>query len=387
MAPPLSNRIVPLRTSLFATLAERLRSYSGKRYPFHIGDNVLLPPESARFGTVDLHRLGNPYNYGHPSGELALREAVARKCRETNGIEWATPGHVQIVAGATHGLTCAVQCVLDPGDEVLILTPYWPLMRGIVNWSAATPVEVPFYQRLLDEPDLDPRDLILPYVGHRTRAIYVITPNNPNGIVLSAAQLEAIAGVARERDLWVLSDEAYEAYAYRAEHVSLAALPEMRDRTITVFSLSKTFAMAGLRVGYVVGPERLIDPLRKVATHSVYNVAQACQSMALAALGELGRFSAEARATYQEASRIVAARLRAKFHPAQGGAYVFVDLRERGPDAMPVLMRAAERGVTLAPGAIFGAGYEGYARFCYTAVDRETLEEVIEVLSEVLTAG
>lgn len=386
-SPAISCRVESLRTSVFAVLAKRLAGYSGKRYPFHIGDNVAQPPAEGQWGAVDLERFGPPYRYGHPNGELGLREALAAKARARNGMTWAEAENVQVSVGATHAIACALQALLDPGAEVLLLAPYWPLVRGLSHCAATTPIDVPFYQALLDDPTLDPSALIRPYITERTRMLYLISPNNPNGMVLTTAQLDSLAALACEHDLWVVSDEAYESFGYAREPVSIATRAGMADRTISVFTFSKSYAMAGTRVGYLIGPRAALAPIRKVATHSVYNTAQVCQSAAFGALSGGDRFLASTRSRNQAAAAIVAERLEARFHPAQGGAFVFLDLREHGPDALPILQRAADRGVTLAPGEIFGAGYGGYARFCYTAVDEETLREGIDVLNEVLRAG
>jgi len=284
-------------------------------------------------------------------------------------------------------LTVAWSALFDPGDEVLLLAPYWPLIRGISHCTGVVPVDVPFYQKLLDEPDSDPGELIRPYLTKRTRAIYLITPNNPTGQVLTREQLEAIAAIAHEHNLWVISDEAYEAYVYEGVHQSIATFEGMSERTVSVYTFSKTYAMAGVRVGYLVGPEHAIDPIRRASTHMIYNTAQACQTMALQAL-QTGRDHVEqTRQRYKANALLVAEGLEARFVPAQGGAYVFVDLRAYGEDAMPVLERAADRGVTLAPGVIFGQGFEGYGRFCYTAVDEDTLREGIDIFNDVLLRG
>ncbi len=382
----ISSRVTPLRSSVFSVLAKRLAGYTGKRYPLHIGNNSLAPPDDARWTDVDYPRFGDPYAYGHPSGEAALRDALAEKLRRVNQLSWATGDHVQVSTGSTHAITCTMQALLDPGDEVLLLAPYWPLARGIAYCAAVKPVDVPFYQQLLDDPGADPAELVEPWITDRTRAIYIISPNNPNGIVLSRAQLESLAELARQRDLWVISDEAYEAYAYARAHISIASLDGMAERTVSAYTFSKTYAMAGARVGYAVGPPEAIEPMRKVATHSVYNTSQVCQSAALAALGAGESYLDPARERYRSYARLVDEQLQATFHPAQGGSFVFVDLRAYGPDALPVLERAADRGVTLAPGAIFGAGYQGFARLCYTAVDPASLEEGIAILNEVLQA-
>ena len=379
-----SRRAEALRSSLFATLARRLSGYSGPRFPLHIGDNQLPPPPEARWPRVPFDRFGDPYAYGHPAGEGALREALALKVQVANGMSWADASWVQVAVGATHALTCAVQALVDPGDEVLLLTPHWPLIRGIVVCAGAVPVEVPFYQALLEHADLDVEGLLDEYLGERVRALYLITPNNPNGAVLERTHLEAIARFAQRHDLWVISDEAYESYVYGGEHVSIATLDGMAQRTVSAFTFSKTYAMAGTRMGYAVGPPEVASAMAKVATHTVYNPAQASQAAALMALEHGGPAVASARATYAAAAARVAERLDARFFPAQGGSFVFVDLREHGPDAMPILEAAADVGVTLAPGAIFGGGFEGFARLCYTAVPADVLDEGLDRLSAVL---
>lgn len=380
--PKIARRVETLRASLFSTLARRLEGYEGKRYPFHIGDHAHAPPEAARLGTVDVTRLGNPYRYGHPSGEPALRAALAEKLVRQNGLRWVTADHVQIGSGATHCVSATLQALTDPGDEVLLPSPYWPLSRGIIQCVGGVAVEVPLYQRLLEDPGLDVRRTLEASVGPRTRMIYLITPNNPNGLVLDERALEAVADVARRHDLWVLSDEAYETTAFARPHVSIAILAGMADRTVSVFTFSKTYALAGLRIGYLAAPGGAArDAIGKVATHSVYNTAQAIQSAALAAIEHGAPFIDQCQQGFAAAAELVRERLRAPFHAAQGGSYVFVDLRRYGPDAMPILERLASRGVTLAPGAIFGKGYEGYARLCYTATDRETLAEGLELIN------
>jgi len=386
-SPTSARRLEAVQSSVFALLARRLEGYTGKRYPFHLGDNVVPPPEAARWENVVSDQLGSPYRYGHPHGHVDLREAIAEKVRTFNRQEGVGPEHVQVSVGATGGLTVAWSALFDPGDEVLLLAPYWPLIRGISHCTGVVPVDVPFYQKLLDEPDSDPGELIRPYLTKRTRAIYLITPNNPTGQVLTREQLEAIAAIAHEHNLWVISDEAYEAYVYEGVHQSIATFEGMSERTVSVYTFSKTYAMAGVRVGYLVGPEHAIDPIRRASTHMIYNTAQACQTMALQAL-QTGRDHVEqTRQRYKANALLVAEGLEARFVPAQGGAYVFVDLRAYGEDAMPVLERAADRGVTLAPGVIFGQGFEGYGRFCYTAVDEDTLREGIDIFNDVLLRG
>ena len=390
---PLANRIAPLQSSVFAILVKRMAGYQGKRYPFHIGDNALRPPESAEYQHSDPARFGDPYRYGHPAGEMELRTALAQRAVTAHCHSGAGPDNIQVTVGATHAISCALQALLDPGDQVLLLSPYWPLVRGISHCSGVQPIDVPFYQRILDDQEQYSgagcrsavASLIEPYITSRTRAIYVISPNNPNGLILSEAQSIAIAAVAEKHDLWLIDDRAYESYVYDGKSTALASIASMAARTVTTYTFSKTFAMAGTRIGYAVGPERVIAAMRRVATHSVYNPAQVCQSAAWAALENADRFLSQAVESYRTRAALVAELLTSvPFYPAQGGSFVFLDLRSLGTNAMPVLERAADKGVTLAPGAIFGQGYEGFARLCFTATSIGDLREGLQILDAVI---
>src|SRR5262249_44343123 len=153
----------------------------------------LDPPAEARLHALawDEASAGRLYNYATPAGDAALLDALVEKLRVKNGIR-AVPANLQVTAGATHAFACAARALLDHGDEVLLLAPYWPLFRGHVLSCGARPIEVPFSSRLLADRGQDPRALLEPYVTPRTVAIYLITPNNPDGLVLGERELEAI---------------------------------------------------------------------------------------------------------------------------------------------------------------------------------------------------
>jgi aspartate/methionine/tyrosine aminotransferase len=371
--PSVSLAAGDLPASIFARLVERLAGHSGAVYPFHLGDTHLLPP--VRLETLDFGSAGALYTYAPPAGDPHLIEAVARKLAAKNGLT-VGPAQIQITAGATHAFSCAVRLLCDPGDEVLLLAPYWPLIRGCVLTVGARPVEVPFTSALYQGGD--PAALLARHVTPRTAAIYLTTPNNPDGKVLDARALEAVAEVATSARLWVLADEVYEDYPFDGRaHRSIAALPGMAARTLSVYSFSKSYGLAGLRVGYVTGPEGAITILRRLANHSIYNVPRAMQHAARAALEGGAEYLVAARAAYAEARDVTVAalaRARVAGHVPEGGSYVFLDLRafER-PGRPPILETLAAGGVLLAPGDAFGPSYAGWARLCYTAVPRERL--------------
>jgi aspartate/methionine/tyrosine aminotransferase len=377
-----------VRSSVFARMAKQLAEYKGDLIPLHMGDTYLLPPEEVRSHPPE--EFGpDSYRYGSAAGAPELLDALAGKLKRKNGLDWARPSNIQVTGGATHALYAASRAILDFGDEVLVPSPYWPLIQGIVRLCGGVPREAPFYQQLYRQPGADPRALLEPEVTSRTVAIYLISPNNPDGKMLTRAQLERVAELARDRDLWVIADEVYEDYVYNGTpHVSFASLPGMAERTLTAYSFSKSHAMAGMRLGYLVGPEGAIGITRKICNHTLYSVPLHLQRAAVRALAHSAGFLSHAYASYRAARQEAVASVRAPFFQPEGASYLFLDLSGFGPsdapDCHPVLERLLDAGVLLAPGDAFGDGFAGYARLCFTAVDPPRLREAIARLNQVL---
>jgi aspartate/methionine/tyrosine aminotransferase len=387
--PQLSNAGHAVPASIFAKLREHLAKFPGDVIPLQIGDTHLRPPvvlEDFMWGDA-----GELYTYGAPAGWAPLVEAIAAKARDKNHIAIGEAG-VQIACGATHALSCAVQALCDRGDELILVTPHWPLIKGMAIGHGVVPVEVPHAIAarsesgpVQDSPSLG--ELLERAVTPRTTAIYVATPNNPDGVMLSADEVAAVAQVAERHDLWILADEVYEDYGYDAPHVSIATHPAALPRTVTVFSFAKSYAQAGLRVGYALAPEPVTSAIKKLVNHSVYNVPVAMQRAALGAMRAGAPFVAAARERYQAARDRARARLTAPAACPPGGAYLWVDFQPwSGDDCMPVLEKVAEQGVLLAPGSAFGDICHRYARLCFTGVEENRLEEGIDRINAVLAA-
>jgi aspartate/methionine/tyrosine aminotransferase len=379
--PDVSSAGVAVPASIFARLREHLAKFPGDVIPLQIGDTHLAPP--ARLDEVVWTELAasDLYAYGAPGGWGPLVDAIADKAWTQNQIGVTASG-IQVTVGATHALSCAVQALCDPGDELILLTPHWPLIRGIALGFGVTPIEVPFSMRM---PVDDVVALIEPAITSRTTAIYFASPNNPDGSMLSAPQLAAIAQLAVRRNLWILADEVYEDYGYDTAHTSIASLPGAAERTVTVFSFAKSYAQAGLRVGYALGPDGVIATMRKLVNHSVYNVPVAMQRAALGALRSGPPFLVHARASYLAARERARSRLVAPAENPAGGAYLWVDFRRwTGDDCMPILERCAAAGVLLAPGSAFGAMCGGWARLCFTGVTADRLDVGIDRINAVL---
>lgn len=391
-----ARRLKPAVFSELQARIDRLTARGEELIALQIGDTHVPPPAAARrvLAALDpddasLHR------YGATAGLTPLRAAMARVLAK-QGIAADPASEILVGNGGTHALFCAAKVILDPGDEVLMAAPYWPLAPGIFTACGAFPVEVAITQALYRDPSLDPAALLEPALTARTKALYFISPNNPDGKVLTTAQLERLAAFAREHDLWVIADEVYADIVFAGEpHASIAALEGMRERTITVHSLSKSHALAGLRVGFVTAPEPVIAAARRISTHSAFNVSVAMQRAAQAAL-EDEAFPPAARDTYRAARDAAVQALAGApvdFHVAEGATYLFLDFapaiaqRESERPLYGILERAVDRGVLLAPGDAFGSAYaRSFARLCFTAAPPATVVRGIERLRDAIDA-
>ncbi len=182
--------------------------------------------------------------------------------------------------GGSQGLYGAFQCVLDPGDDVLVFSPYWTPIADLITGAQARPLRVPTSTARRNGI----RNTLTQFSTPKTRAIYYNTPQNPSGLVFTRAEAEEVAAFAIERDLIVIADEAYEDLVYDGEHVSIASLPGMAERTITCFTFSKTYAMTGWRAGYAVAQEPFMTALRKIVLYSTNGVATPVQYAMIHAL-------------------------------------------------------------------------------------------------------
>ena len=207
--------------AVFSPIARQLDALSGALVPLHVGDTWIEPFAGARM--QDLRESDHPglHRYSDTQGLPALVDALLEKVRARNAIRCERES-ILVTAGATGALGAGLAMLTAPGEEVLILAPFWPLIRGIVQGCRAVPVEVPFHDRVDSAAAAVAavRERITP----RTVALYVSTPSNPTGRLIPADWLDALAGLARDADLWLLSDEVYEDYVYRGEHVSIGRL-------------------------------------------------------------------------------------------------------------------------------------------------------------------
>lgn len=375
--PRIAPAIDAIPGAIFSPLAHRIAEAKGRVFPLHVGDTWMEPVEGARMQDLCVEALPGMHRYTDTQGVPSLLDALVEKLRNQNGLRVERSG-VLATAGATGALAAAVGMLAEPGEEVMILAPFWPLIRGLVQSARARAVEVPFFDRVSSAAEAVAA--LRAATSDRSVAVYVSSPSNPSARVLPADWLEAIAGFARERDLWILSDEVYEDYVYRGQHVSIARFAP--ERTLGVYSFSKAYGMAGNRVGYLAGPPEAVAAARKVATHTAYHPPTAGQLAALRAMQAGAGWVAKARASHQAAGDD-AARVLGLAAP-EGGTFLFLDakpyLDARG--LWGFLEDCLEDGVLLAPGASCGAAYETWVRICFSAAPPDDTAEAVRRLAK-----
>jgi aspartate/methionine/tyrosine aminotransferase len=390
--PHLSDAADAMRPSVFADLEPHIARFTkagGELLPLHIGDTMLAPPAGARLALAVKDDDPGLYRYGPTGGWAPLCERIGARVvargRAFAGFE--PEANLLLAGGATHALFCAARAVLRAGDEVLLASPYWPLAHGVLGACGARVVEVPTEKGGVR---MSPAEAFARVRTDKTRAIYVISPNNPDGRVLTAEEGAQIARLATEHDLWVFADEVYAEFAYDAPHVPLATLEGMAARTITASSFSKSHALAGLRIGYVTAPREVVRVARRVSTHTLFNVPMAVQRAAFAALavaaGEKEAFARYRAARDRAARELTDAGFR--FAWPTGGTYAFLDFTEAlaGRPLAALLARAIDAGVLLAPGDGFGADFATHARLCFTATEPDKLSQGIARLATAVRA-
>jgi N-succinyldiaminopimelate aminotransferase len=358
--------------AVFSPIAERMREVPGGVCPLHVGDTWMPPFAGGRMEDLREAEHAGMHGYVETRGLPALVDAIVEKIRARNAFP-CERGGVLVTAGATGGLHAALGAISSPGEEVLILAPYWPLIPGVVQALRATPVPVPFFGAVASASDAV--EAVASRLTPRTAALYVSTPSNPTGRVIPPDWLETLAEWASREGLWILSDEVYEDYVYRGTHASTGRFAP--ERTLSVYSFSKAYGMAGNRVGYVVGPAPAVTQALKIGTHSFYHAPTSGQLAALRALRDGEDWVEAARQGYRAIGDETAARLAAP--PPEGATYHFLDVRdaldERG--IWGFLEDCVSDGVALAPGPSCGPGYDTYVRLCYTAAPPDAVREAV----------
>jgi aspartate aminotransferase len=341
-----------------------LRGTGATVYQFEGGEPFLQTPEHVK-EAMRRALAENKTRYAPSSGIAELRTAIAAKVRERNQIP-ADVEDVIVMNGGMQGLFGSFQTIVNPGEEVLVFSPFWTPIKDLVANCEGQAVLVS-----TDEARAAGfAQTLARHVTEKTRAIYYNTPQNPTGVVFTRAEAEAVAAFARAHNLVVVADEAYEDLLYEAEHVSIASLPGMFERTITCFTLSKSYSMTGWRIGYAIAPEPWMTGLRKALLYSTNGVSTPTQWAALAAIDSPADLFNSARAAYRERRDLLVAGLNELgltcAAPA-GAFYAFPDTTRIHPDSRTAAELLLDRAqVATVPGVVFGPHGEGHLRFSFS---------------------
>jgi len=352
----------------------------------HVGDTWFdLPPELNK-PLDDEPWADRLSRYGNTQGDVELRIRLLQKVQEINKLPAKSEKEIQICFGATGALYLAMNRLLEPGDEVLVLSPYWTIFRVVAATAGNRVVEVPFFDKVSEaDGDIDLAELIAPYLSDKTSAIYFNNPNNPSGVMLSPDQIKNIAEFAKEKDLWVFSDEAYEDFVWcDKEFLSIGSLPGMYERTISIYSFSKSYAAAGIRLGYIVGPEGAIAAINPGLVGVGYEPNRPSQVQGIRGLERSDQIIPRLQKAYKKGLDAAVKNLKLPYLKPEGSFYLFVDLRDKwaGFDDDQILKSMMDAGVVMSPGKPFGEMYNGWARFCYTAEPAIIIAEAAKRLSK-----
>ena len=308
--------------------------------------------------------------YAPSSGIPDLRAAILEKVRVRNGIPADAESPI-VVNGGMQGLFAAFAALLDPGDEVLMFSPYWTPILDLIAYHEAKMVLVPTAQARREGIT----QALAQRTTARTKVLYWNSPNNPTGDVFSRQEVEEVAAFARERGLAVISDEAYEDLVYEGEPpVAVASLPGMSERTLTVYTLSKSYSMTGWRIGYVIAPKAYQSAIKTIVLYTTNGVSTPTQWAALEAIRRGTEFVAEWKTGYRVRRDRLVAGLRAagfELDAPRAALYLF----PRIPAWLGSDSRAAARTlldgarVATVPGVVFGPEGEGHLRFSFSVSD------------------
>lgn len=334
-----------------------------------VGDPDFSTPDFITEAAVSALRAGDTH-YTDVPGHPELRRAIAQRYANLLGRP-VSMANVITLPGAQNALFVSSLCLLQAGDEVIALDPMYVTYEATLKASGATLVRVTCEADAGFRPDMA---RLQAAITSRTRAIFLSNPNNPTGVVLNLEELQGIAELAIAHDLWVVVDEVYESLCYQREHVSLASLPGMAERCVAIGSLSKSHAMTGWRMGWIVADPQLIEHAENLSLSMLYGLPGFVMAAALAAVQAHDQVASGMREIYQRRRDRVVAGLSdcpgVVVRSPDAGMFVLLDVRDTGLSSLDFAWRLfREAGVSVLDAAAFGEPAQGFVRLSFTVSD------------------
>jgi len=376
-----AKNITPSTTLAITSRAKKMKK-EGK-------DVVILAAGEPDFPTPDrvkefaIKAIKNNFtNYTATAGITELKDGICRKFLRDNGLKYS-PSQVMVNCGGKHALYNGFQCLLNTGDEVILSVPYWNSYIEQVKLAGGKTVEIP------SKPDMSLNiETIKNSVTEKTKVILINSPSNPSGYVISREEAEALGEILiKNKNLFLISDDVYEYFIYDGKHYTIAAMfPELKERTMIVNAVSKTYSMTGWRIGYAAGPEELISSMTKLQDHMTSNPSSISQMAALEAINGSQEDVKIMVEEFRKRREFLVENLNKlpliKCSPPKGAFYVFVDISNTGTGSAEFAHRLLDEClVAVIPGNAFGM--DNYIRLSFAAA-REDLEKGLERLGTFL---
>jgi len=345
------------------------------------------PPQAFVERVAEALRDSDVHRYSPDPGLPELRSALARYAAQRLGVECDPKRELIVTAGANQGCFATLMALVEPGDEVLLPSPWYFNHAMTLTSLAAVPVPVP---TSAEDGFVPTPDAVAAAITPQTRGLVLVNPNNPTGACYGDDLVRRLVKLAVERDLWVLSDQTYHELHYGAEPpLSPAAIPGARDRVITAGSFSKSLGLAGWRLGFLAGPAELVDEVLKIQDCSVICAARAGQEGLLAALPEVEQHVIQVRDILRDRRDRLVTSLRAAgletFVEPGGSLFLLLRLPDAGDDMAFCHRLLEEQHVVAVPGSAFGPGGEGSIRLSFGSTTSARLDEVVHRIAEATT--
>jgi arginine:pyruvate transaminase len=344
-----------------------------------VGDPDFATPEFITDAAIRALKAGDTH-YTDIPGHPDLRRAIAERYSKRLG-RTLQAGNVITLPGAQNALFVSAMCLLQAGDEVISLDPMYVTYEATLKASGATLVRVTCEADAGFRPDMA---RLKAAITPRTRAIFLSNPNNPTGVVLNVEELQGIAELAIAHDLWVVVDEVYESLCYQREHISLASLPGMAERCVIIGSLSKSHAMTGWRIGWIVADPQLVKHAENLSLSMLYGLPGFVMAGALAAVLAHDQVAHDMRELYQRRRDLVVAGLSGcpdiVVRSPDAGMFVLLDVRGTGLSSLDFAWRLfREAGVSVLDAAAFGEPAQGFVRLSFTVSDEQLARACLRI--------
>lgn len=364
------TKIEPSKTLEIDMEAKRLKASGLKVYNFSAGEPDLLPPKFIK------QSLGSAFDngktkYGATTGEISLKNEICQKLKKDNKLSYK-PENIAVTNGCKQALYNIFQCILNKGDEVIVYSPYWVSYRAQIELAGGRIKIVKTDKNF--EPDLEKTKKA---INNKTRAVIINSPNNPTGVVYSKKRLHELARLFEDKNIYVITDDVYEKLVFGEKFYTIAQFMKKKEKAIVVNGISKSYALTGLRVGYVAAFKEIISLVNKLQSHQTGNVCSLAQAAAEDVLKNGDEFVGKMAKVFEKrrdlVEKILIENNKISFNKPRGAFYFFINISKIDKDSSRFCKKLLEeKKVAMVPGVAFGM--EGYVRISFASSEKDLRE-------------